>query len=135
MINRVILVGRLVADPDLRKTQSGTSVASFRLAVERRKTKDGKQETDFFNITAWQKTADLICQYLRKGSLVGIDGRLQNRSYETQSGEKRYVTEVITETVQFLESKKDGENNTEETQNTPYDEFNQANDLHDDLPF
>lgn len=129
MINRVILVGRLVADPDLRKTQSGTSVASFRLAVERRKTKDGKQETDFFNITAWQKTADLIYQYLRKGSLVGIDGRLQNRSYETQSGEKRYVTEVITETVQFLESKKDGETNTQEAD--PYDGIDQK----DDLPF
>ena len=129
MINRVILVGRLVADPDLRKTQNGTSVASFRLAVERRKTKDGKQETDFFNITAWQKTADLICQYLRKGSLVGIDGRLQNRSYETQSGEKRYVTEVITETVQFLESKKDGETNTQEAD--PYDGIDQK----DDLPF
>lgn len=129
MINRVILVGRLVADPDLRKTQSGTSVASFRLAVERRKTKDGKQETDFFNITAWQKTADLIYQYLRKGSLVGIDGRLQNRSYETQSGEKRYVTEVITETVQFLESKKDGESNTQEAD--PYDGIDQK----DDLPF
>lgn len=129
MINRVILVGRLVADPDLRKTQNGTSVASFRLAVERRKTKDGKQETDFFNIVAWQKTADLICQYLRKGSLVGVDGRLQNRSYETQSGEKRYVTEVITETVQFLESKKDGETNMQEAD--PYDGIDQK----DDLPF
>lgn len=129
MINRVILVGRLVADPELRKTQSGASVASFRLAVERRKTKDGKQETDFFNITAWQKTADLICQYLKKGSLVGIDGRLQNRSYETQSGEKRYVTEVIAETVQFLESKKDGESNTQEAD--PYDGIDQK----DDLPF
>ena len=129
MINRVILVGRLVADPDLRKTQSGTSVASFRLAVERRKTKDGKQETDFFNVVAWQKTADLISRYLKKGSLVGIDGRLQNRNYETQSGEKRYVTEVITETVQFLESKKDGESNTQEAD--PYDGIDQK----DDLPF
>ena len=129
MINRVILVGRLVADPDFRKTQSGTSVASFRLAVERRKTKDGKQETDFFNVVAWQKTADLISRYLKKGSLVGIDGRLQNRNYETQSGEKRYITEVIVETVQFLESKKDGETNTQEAD--PYDGIDQK----DDLPF
>ncbi|MEG0092909.1 MAG: single-stranded DNA-binding protein [Erysipelotrichaceae bacterium] len=104
MINRVILIGRLTKDPVMRKTQSGTSVVSFTLAVERRvKTQD--QTADFINCVAWNKTAELITQYLHKGSQTAVEGRIQTRSYDDQTGRKVYVTEVVADSVQFLDSK------------------------------
>lgn len=104
MINRVILVGRLTKDPIMRKTQSGTSVVSFTVAVDRRiKTQD--QTADFINCVAWSKVAELMSQYLHKGSMIGVEGRIQTRSYDDQTGKKVYVTEVVAETVQFLDSK------------------------------
>lgn len=111
MINRVILVGRLTKDPALRKTQSGTSVVSFSLAVNRR-VQNGEQQADFINCVAWNKTADLMAQYLKKGALIGVEGRIQSRSYDDQSGKRVYVQEVICESVQFLESKGSAERNT-----------------------
>lgn len=105
MINRVILVGRLTKAPELRRTQSGSSVVSFTLAVGRRYTQPGQPDADFINCVAWNKTAELMAQYLHKGSMIGVEGRIQTRSYDNQQGQRVYVTEVITDSVQFLESK------------------------------
>ncbi len=104
MINRVVLVGRLTKDPLLKKTQSGTSVVSFTLAVNRR-IQNQMQQADFINCVAWNKTADLMAQYLAKGALIGVEGRIQSRSYDDATGKRVYVTEVVTDSVQFLESK------------------------------
>ena len=106
MINRVILVGRLTRDPELRRTTSGTSVCSFTVAVDnRQKNPDGTKSTSFINCTVFQQTADNMTKFLRKGSLVGIDGRLSQRSFVRQDGTKGSVIEVICDSVQFLEPK------------------------------
>ena len=105
MINRTILVGRLTKDPVLRKTANGSSVTSFTLAVNRKYKQEGQPDADFINTVAWNKTADIVVQYTHKGSLVGLEGRIQTRSYDDQSGKRVYVTEVVAESVQFLESK------------------------------
>lgn len=109
MINRVILVGRLTKDPVLRKTQSNASVASFTCAVNRR-FQSQEQTTDFINCVCWNKTADFISQYGRKGALVGIEGRIQSRSYDDATGKRVYVTEVVCDSIQLLESKSVNEN-------------------------
>ncbi|QSO50888.1 single-stranded DNA-binding protein [Alicyclobacillus curvatus] len=104
MLNRVILIGRLTQDPELRYTGSGTAVASFTLAVDRmRASQSGERETDFINIVVWQKQAELCAQYLHKGRLAAVDGRLQIRSYENREGQKVRVAEVVAETVRFLD--------------------------------
>ncbi len=84
MINRVVLVGRLTKDPELRRTQSGTSVVSYTIAVNRRSAQPGQPDADFINCVAWNKTAELMAQYLHKGSLIGVEGRIQTRNYENQ---------------------------------------------------
>ena len=104
MINRVVLVGRLTKEPVLRKTQSNTSVASFTCAVNRR-FQNQDQQADFINCVSWNRTAEFISQYGRKGALVGIEGRIQTRSYDDASGKKVYVTEVVCDSIQLLESK------------------------------
>lgn len=109
MINRVILVGRLTKDPILRKTQSGTSVVSFTLAVNRR-IQNQEQTADFINCTAWSKTAELVSQYVFKGSQVAVEGRIQTGSYEGQDGKRVYTTDVVVENVQFLDAKGSGGN-------------------------
>ena len=104
MLNRVILIGRLTQDPELRYTGSGTAVASFTLAVDRMRTsQSGERETDFINIVVWQKQAELCAQYLHKGRLAAVDGRLQIRSYENREGQKVRVAEVVAESVRFLD--------------------------------
>lgn len=104
MLNRVILIGRLTADPELRYTNSGTAVASFTLAVDRfRPNQSGERETDFINIVVWQKQAELCAQYLHKGRLSAVDGRLQIRSYENKEGQRVRVAEVVAEAVRFLD--------------------------------
>ena len=105
MINRVVLVGRLTKDPVLRKTANGASVTSFTLACTRRYKQEGQPDADFINTVVWNKTADSVSQYTHKGSLVGVEGRIQTRSYDDQSGKRVYVTEVVADSVQFLESK------------------------------
>ena len=105
MINRVVLVGRLTKDPVLRKTANGASVVSFTVACTRRFKQEGQPDADFINTVAWNKTADIVSQYTHKGSLVGVEGRIQTRSYDDQSGKRVYVTEVVADSVQFLESK------------------------------
>lgn len=109
MLNRVTLQGRLTADPELRTTQSGTSVLSFRIACDRnRKSQDPNAQTaDFINILAWRHTAEFIGRYFVKGQMIIIDGRLQSRDYENQNGQRVYVTEVVAENVNFAGSKKE----------------------------
>ncbi len=105
MINRVVLVGRLTRDPELRKTQNGTSVCSFTMAVNRRMQTQGQPDADFISCVAWNKLADLMTQYLHKGSLIGLEGRIQTRNYDNQQGQRVYVTEVVADNIQFLEPK------------------------------
>jgi single-strand DNA-binding protein len=106
MMNRVILVGRLTKDPDLRYTANGIAVATFTLAVDRGFTNaQGEKETDFINCVVWRKPAENVANYLKKGRLAGVDGRVQTRNYEGQDGKRVYVTEVLAESVQFLEPK------------------------------
>ena len=107
MINRVVLVGRLTKDVEVRKTTTGLSVASFTVACDRRgqKNPDGSSQADFINCTAWRQSADFLGQYARKGAMVGVEGRIQTRSYDDQQGQRRYVTEVVCDSVQLLESK------------------------------
>jgi single-strand DNA-binding protein len=104
MLNRIILIGRLTQDPELRYTNTGTAVASFTLAVDRNRTSaSGERETDFINIVVWQKQAETVSQYLHKGRLAAVDGRLQIRTYENREGQKVRVAEVVAETVRFLD--------------------------------
>lgn len=121
-MNNVILIGRLTKDVELRKTQSGMSTVSFTLAVSRQFKKEGQPDSDFINCVAWNKTADLMAQYLHKGSLIGVEGRIQTRSYDNQQGQRVYVTEVVTYTVQFLEPK-----NASTQQNASYGYQQQKN--------
>lgn len=106
MINRVVLVGRLTRDPELRRTPQGDAVTSFTIAVNRNYTsRDGQQQADFINCVTWRKLAENVNQYCSKGSLVGVEGRVQTRTYDNSQGQKVYVVEVICDSVQFLETK------------------------------
>lgn len=106
MLNRIILIGRLTRDPELRYVPSGQPVASFSLAVDRPFTnQQGERETDFIDIVAWRKLAEQVSQHLSKGRLVAVEGRLQIRSFETQDGQKRRVAEVVADAVRFLDRK------------------------------
>lgn len=109
MMNRVVLVGRLTKDPDLRYTPNGVPVATFTLAVNRPFSgQNGEREADFINCVVWRKPAENVSNFLKKGSLAGVDGRIQTRNYEGQDGKRVYVTEVQAESVQFLEPKNSG---------------------------
>ena len=116
-MNQVCLVGRLTRDPKLAYTPTGVANTSFTLAVNRTfKTQNGEQEADFINIVVWRKAAENAANYLKKGSLAGITGRIQTRNYEGQDGKRVYVTEVIAESVQFLDSKGNGKDQGENKQ-------------------
>lgn len=109
MLNRVVLVGRLTKDPELRYTPNGAAVATFTLAVNRTFTnQSGEREADFINCVTWRRQAENVANFLKKGSLAGVDGRLQTRNYENQQGQRVFVTEVQAESVQFLEAKNGG---------------------------
>ncbi|MFJ7978093.1 single-stranded DNA-binding protein [Peribacillus sp. JNUCC 23] len=104
MMNRVVLVGRLTKDPELRYTPNGVPVATFTLAVNRNfSNQQGEREADFINCVVWRKPAENVANFLKKGSLAGVDGRVQTRNYEGQDGKRVYVTEIQAESVQFLE--------------------------------
>lgn len=106
MINNVVLVGRLTKDVDLRYTANGTGVATFTLAVNRNFTnQDGNRDADFINCVIWRKSAETLANYAKKGTLLGVTGRIQTRSYENQQGQRVYVTEVVVENFQLLESR------------------------------
>ncbi|RDU37266.1 single-stranded DNA-binding protein [Neobacillus piezotolerans] len=112
MMNRVVLVGRLTKDPELRYTPSGVPMATFTLAVNRTfSNQQGEREADFINCVVWRKPAENVANYLKKGSLAGVDGRIQTRNYEGQDGKRVYVTEVVAESVQFLEPRNSGNKN------------------------
>ncbi|EJD5781041.1 single-stranded DNA-binding protein [Staphylococcus pseudintermedius] len=145
MLNRVVLVGRLTKDPDFRTTPSGVSVATFTLAVNRTFTNaQGEREADFINCVVFRKQAENVKNYLSKGSLAGVDGRLQSRSYENQEGRRVFVTEVVCDSVQFLESKNNNQSNNQPqqqrgqapAQDNPFTNSNNPIDIDDeDLPF
>ncbi|MBC1814191.1 MULTISPECIES: single-stranded DNA-binding protein [Listeria] len=113
MMNRVVLVGRLTKDPELRYTPAGLAVATFTLAVNRTFTNQkGEREADFINCVVWRKPAENVANFLKKGSMAGVDGRVQTRNYEDKDGKRVYVTEIVAESVQFLEPKGKNEFNT-----------------------
>lgn len=112
MINNVVLVGRITKDPDLKYTQNGTAVATFTLAVNRNFTsQSGEREADFINCVIWRKSAETLANFARKGSLIGVTGRIQTRNYDNQQGQKIYVTEIIADNFQMLEKRQEGGSN------------------------
>lgn len=140
MINNLTLVGRLTKDPDLKYTGNGTAVATFTLAVNRNFTnQSGEREADFINCVIWRKPAETLANYAKKGVLIGVTGRIQSRSYDNQQGQKVYVTEVIADNFQLLESKKaDSSQNTQgsgvsnsQTNNYARNQQNRNNDESD----
>lgn len=109
MLNRIIIMGRLTRDPELRRTQSGAAVTGITLAVERDfKTQGGERETDFIDVVAWRSAAELVAKYFTKGRMAVVEGRLQSRAWQDKDGNKRTAWEVIADSVYFGDSKKDG---------------------------
>jgi single-strand DNA-binding protein len=146
MMNRVVLVGRLTKDPELKYTPNGVATASFTLAVNRSFTNSsGEREADFINCQVWRKPAENVANYLKKGSLAGVDGRIQTRNFEGQGGKRVYMTEVVAESVQFLEPRSNQSGNQGQSQNNnqqqrqnedPFKNDGQPIDISDDdLPF
>lgn len=136
-MNRVMLVGRLTAKPELRYTGSNVPYARFTVAVNRTfSNNNGERETDFINCIIWRKQAENVCNYLNKGSLVSVEGRIQTGSYDDKDGNKRYTTDVVADNVQFLETKTQSQNRNNDV--TPYDyqEQGTTNDVNvDEDPF
>ena len=130
MLNNVTLMGRLVADPELRTTPTGKSVATFRIAVDRSFSKNGNKEADFITIVAWNSTADFVSKYFSKGSMIAIQGRIQTRNYEDNNGNKRTAFEVVATEVSFCGSK----NESASAPTTPAPDFEEIPDT-EDLPF
>lgn len=146
MINNVVLTGRITKDLEKHQTNKGTSVVNFSLAVDRRfKGSNGDREADFISIQAWGMTADLLCKYCGKGSLIGIEGRIQTRNYENNQGQRVYVTEVVAENVTFLDSKKSNSQQggyqqsngyqNDNYQQQPFDSALPFGNSADDVPF
>lgn len=134
MLNRIVLMGRLTRDPELRKTQSGLSVTSFTLAVDRDfKDPSGERETDFIDIVAWRGTADLVYQYFTKGRMAVVNGRLQIRDWVDREGGKRRSAEVVADNVYFGDSKKVSDSDTGKGNAEP--EFREIPDEDGELPF
>lgn len=107
MLNKIIIMGRLVRDPELRRTQSGTAVTSFRLAVDRDyKAEDGSKQADFFDVVAWRSTAEFVSKYFSKGRMAVVDGRLQSRPWTDKDGNKRVSIEIVADSVYFGDSKR-----------------------------
>ncbi len=142
MINRVVLTGRPIRDLELKSIKSGNSVCSFTLAVDRNfKSKSGEREADFINCVAWGKTAEIMSRYVKRGSVIGVDGRIQTRSYDNRDGQRVYATEVVVENFSFLGgSDKNGQvsknNQSSPNQNNdPFASNGQVDIADDDLPF
>ncbi|AJD29385.1 single-stranded DNA-binding protein [Clostridium botulinum] len=138
-MNKVVLIGRLTKDPELKFTPgNGTAVANFTLAVDRRFSKDGQREADFIPIVVWGKQAESTANYMSKGKLMGVSGRIQTRSYEAKDGTKRYITEVIAEEVKFLEwgdkvTTDSSYNNRSESSYQSGQNFGNGNSFDDDI--
>ena len=112
-MNKVILMGRLTRDPEMRQTPNGVSVCSFSIAVNRRFAKEGQQNADFINCTAWRQQAEFICKYFQKGAMIAVVGSLQSRSWENQEGKRQYSTDVVVDEVYFTGSKSDSQGSSE----------------------
>ncbi len=154
-MNKVFLIGRLTRDPELRYTSTNLPVASFTVAVNRNFTnQSGEREADFINVVVWRKQAENIKNYLKQGSQIAIDGRIQTRSYDGEDGKKRYITEVVADNVQFLDSKSsrtdnndsspavtpssfsDDSSSTTDIKSDPFADFGSSIEINDDeLPF
>lgn len=137
-MNSVNLIGRLTKDNEMKITSNGKSVVAFILAVNRRVPKDAEQQADFINCVAWGKTAENMCVYTHKGSLVGVTGRINTRNYENQNGQKIYITEVIVDELQYLEPKKTTNAQQGNVYEPDYSSFNTGASVDiadDDLPF
>lgn len=140
MINRVILVGRITKDPEVKMTTSNIPVASFTLAVNRQYADpSGDRQADFIQCVVWRKQAENLGRFVKKGALLGVEGRIQTRSYEAENG-TRYVTEVLCDSIQFLESKGDSEPSSKQEDNSTADndEFYETSKqlaAEEDLPF
>lgn len=152
MLNKVILIGRTTRDVDFRRTANGTPVATFTLALDNRFVlKDGKPTTDFINCVAWNKTAETMDRYVKKGMMIAVEGRIQTRNYENKDGNKVYVTEVVCENMRMLESKNSNSstyvddyepinNGYQKDDNTEIENVSHMDDVdfsvsEDDLPF
>lgn len=133
-MNKVFLIGRLTNDIELATTNSGVSVCRFTIAVQRRfENADGEKESDFFNCVAWRGIGENISKYCKKGNKIGVIGELQNRSYDAQDGTKRYITEIIVNECEFLQTKNSNSNNTHNTIQATQPELEPITD--DQLPF
>ncbi|EHQ92165.1 single-stranded DNA-binding protein [Desulfosporosinus youngiae] len=136
MLNRVVLIGRLTKDPELRYTPTGVAVANFTLAVDRNyKNAQGERETDFINCVVYRKLAELSAEYLAKGKMAAVDGRIQVRSYTGNDDQKRWVTEVIAENVRFLSPKGSEGGSTDSRSLDKTSSFGHEVNLDDDIPF
>ena len=140
MLNKSILQGRLCADPELKQTASGTSVCSFRIAVERNfADKDGNRQADFIDIVAWKGTAEFICKHFSKGSMILLDGSIQTRSYEDKNGNKRTAVEVVADQVYFCERKRKEEPAAQDAEMSysqgQQEDFQEIDENSSDLPF
>ena len=148
-MNKAILMGRITRDLEMRTTTNGVSVCSFSIAVNRRFSKDGQQQTDFINCVAWRQQAEFICKYFAKGSMIAIVGSIQSRSWDSQDGKKQYATEVIVDEAYFTGSKAETGTqsapanqsfNQPDADQAPFDEFDATGfaamgGSEDDLPF
>jgi single-strand DNA-binding protein len=134
--NKVIIGGRLTAEPELKTTQSGLSVVSFSVAVDRKVKQGEEQKSDFFNVTAWRQTADFVARYFHKGSSICIVGVLQNSSWTDQNGQKHYRTDIVADEVMFVDSKSEGgvPSSIPTTTNAPTPNFENV-PVDGDLPF
>lgn len=113
-LNKVVLAGRLTGDPELKQTQTGVSVTSFSIAINRRyvskNNEQGEQQTDFINVVAWRQTAEFICRFFKKGSAICLTGSIQTRSWQDNQGQKRYATEVVADEAMFVDSRNENGN-------------------------
>lgn len=132
MLNKAILIGRLVRDPELRRTQNDTAVASFTLAIDRPQDKNGNRQTDFIDCVAWTHTAEFLCKWFTKGMLAVVVGQIQSRNWEDKHGNKRTSIEVKVDELQFGESKKSRESGS--APNVNANDFNELDD-DSDVPF
>ncbi|MDU6348500.1 MAG: single-stranded DNA-binding protein [Clostridium sp.] len=142
MLNVTVLMGRLVADPELRHTQSDVAVTSFTIAVDRSYVKSGAdRQADFIDIVAWRGTADFVCKYFRKGQMIAVQGSIQTRSYQDKDGNKRKAFEIVADNVHFAEPKRDGDSHggnraaaASQRPDVGADDFDEI-PASDDLPF
>ena len=132
MLNRIIVMGRMTRDPELRRTNSGTAVASFTVAVDRDfKSQSGEKETDFIDVVAWRNTAEFVSKYFSKGRMAVVEGRLQLRDWTDKEGNKRRTAEIVADSVYFGDSKRDG---GDAAQSEPQGGFSEVED-NGDFPF